>query len=293
MTFPEYFNNNSNYKILKGDNVTCVEYFHQLDTVKNIHLDIEEVFFVYVKSGEIKLKSPKETYIVKAGRSAIVNNGTYIMSESLSEEDKSFKAYLFFLSKETLKQFHYRNLNIEKEPSYSVNNILIIDQCDFLDQLTSSISLFFNGQYSDKIRRDLIDLKSLELLHYLSINTLCSEVNNVLYAPLNDDNYKLKNTIKNSYLNNLSIEEYAALCNMSLSNFKRRFQTVYNTSPAKWIKNQKLEHSLKLLESGNYKINQIAYECGFNNPKTYRRLFKEKYKVLPSAFLKTQECESF
>lgn len=288
MNFLEYLKRNTNYRVLKGNNVTCVEYFHEVDTVKDVYLDSTDIFYVYVQRGEIKLKTQQNICTVKSGCSAIVNNGNYVMLESLSKNNKSFKAYLFILSKHTLKQFRYENIEAEKTISAELNDILIIDKCEFLDQLTASVSLFFSEDYSSVIKQDLIDLKSIELLHYLSINSLCSELNYILYASLEDKDYALKNTIENSYLNNLSLEEYAALCNMSLSNFKRKFRSIYGTSPAKWIKNKRLEHSINLLESENYKINQIAYECGFNNPKTFRRLFKEKYQVLPSVFKKNK-----
>ncbi|MCC1485487.1 helix-turn-helix domain-containing protein [Winogradskyella immobilis] len=292
MCLLEDFNNDSDHNVLKGTHVTCVEYIHPLDAI-DIEVSFNEVLYLYIKTGEANLESYKGACNIKAGTSTIIKNGKYILSKSPSIGYKSFKAYLFFLSKEALKQFHYKNPLKEDQLSNEINNVIHIDNCAFLDQLNSSISLLFNKTYIPKIKQTLIDLKSIELLHYLSINPLSSTINNALYSALEDDNYNFKTAINNNILNNLSISEYASLCHMSLSNFKRRFQTVYGISPAKWIKNRKLEHSLYLLESGQYKINEIAYKCGFNNSKTFRRLFKDKYKMLPSAFYKTAESESF
>lgn len=72
---------------------------------------------------------------------------------------------------------------------------------------------------------------------------------------------------------------------MSISRFKRKFFEIYNSPPSKWIKDKKLEYALSLLKTKNLKVKEVAYECGFDKPSTFSKLFKYKYGVLPVSFI--------
>ena len=49
------------------------------------------------------------------------------------------------------------------------------------------------------------------------------------------DEVAIRKAVEANIANNISIEELAFLCNMSLSTFKRRFVKMYGTSPRKWM----------------------------------------------------------
>lgn len=94
----------------------------------------------------------------------------------------------------------------------------------------------------------------------------------------------LKTVMSENYLFNLKVEEFAKLCGRSLSAFKRDFKTVYNTTPARWIKNKRLDYSKKLLVESDLNINEICYECGFVNSSHFIKSFKKQYNSPPHQF---------
>ncbi len=71
---------------------------------------------------------------------------------------------------------------------------------------------------------------------YQSVQQFLSE----LFSP---GALSFQSVIENNLYNSLSLEELALVCNKSLSSFKREFKRVYNESPAKYIKNRKLEEA--------------------------------------------------
>ena len=82
----------------------------------------------------------------------------------------------------------------------------------------------------------------------------------------------------------LKLEEFAALSNRSLSKFKRDFKDYYKTSPGKWLTEQRLLLAKSKLSSSKKTIQEIAFDCGFNNASHFSRAFKKQYAISPTHF---------
>lgn len=95
---------------------------------------------------------------------------------------------------------------------------------------------------------------------------------------------EFKKTILYNLYSTLSLSEFAHLCNMSESTFKRKFKQTFGESPIKYITNKKLEKAATLLSSKELRISDIAYDCGFSTISSFNRAFKEKYKQSPSEY---------
>jgi len=272
MNFPKYIDKSIAFKVLKGRNAKFTSYFHRSDNVKNIFLNVDELFFLHVIKGAVKFQSPNDTFFINAGQSAIVSKSSYIMSESLSNTSDCFSALLFFFEKDFLEHYYFENPT-EKNTVSKENhkNILLLKNCKFLQTMAQSVSLLFNKKYESDLIKNLIDLKSKEY--------------DMLYPIINDENYRLKEVIEGNLFSNFSIKELAFLCNMSLSNFKRKFHSIYGNSPGKWIKERKLEHAIKILKTKNFTVNEVSYKCGFRSAAAFSKLFQKKYGVNPSSYI--------
>jgi AraC-like DNA-binding protein len=97
------------------------------------------------------------------------------------------------------------------------------------------------------------------------------------------DQYKtpLWQIMESNFMFNLSISEYSRLSQRSVSTFKRDFNSVYKTTPGKWLINKRLGYAKDVLESSMKSINEIAYESGFENSSHFSRVFKEKHMMTP------------
>ncbi|WP_298535751.1 AraC family transcriptional regulator [uncultured Algibacter sp.] len=97
--------------------------------------------------------------------------------------------------------------------------------------------------------------------------------------------FEFRKTIEKNLYSNLSLEELARLCSMSLSTFNRTFKENYNTSPKKYINQKKIEKALSLLLNSSLRVSDIAYRSGFESISTFNRMFQKVYKKSPSKYV--------
>ncbi|WP_167619746.1 hybrid sensor histidine kinase/response regulator transcription factor [Maribellus sediminis] len=81
-----------------------------------------------------------------------------------------------------------------------------------------------------------------------------------------------------------------SLCNqlqMSQSQCYRKIKSITGFNISEFIRNTRLKKAAELLVTGEYKINEIAYETGFNDPNYFTRCFTRLFGVRPSEYGRT------
>ena len=94
--------------------------------------------------------------------------------------------------------------------------------------------------------------------------------------------------MEENFAYNLKLEDFAKLCQMSLSKFKKSFREHYKTTPGLWLKQRKLDLAAHRLLHTDLPINQVSFECGFEDPSHFTRVFKQFYKTTPLQYRKLQ-----
>ncbi len=89
----------------------------------------------------------------------------------------------------------------------------------------------------------------------------------------------------------ISIDELAALCNRSLTSFKKEFKRVFLMPPHQWFIRQRLMHARMLLISTSKSISQIGSECAFPNTSHFIKLFKKEYGMTPATYRSRHNAE--
>jgi AraC-like DNA-binding protein len=64
----------------------------------------------------------------------------------------------------------------------------------------------------------------------------------------------------------------------------RKLKAVNGKSVSIFIREIRLSVAKNLLSSSDLNISEIAYQCGFNDPAWFSRVFKAKYNVSPRKF---------
>ncbi|MCM1077973.1 MAG: helix-turn-helix domain-containing protein [Bacteroidales bacterium] len=83
---------------------------------------------------------------------------------------------------------------------------------------------------------------------------------------------------------NLSVPEIAAEAGMSVANFRARFKQLTGVSPVDYLRHYRIGHAKRLLRSTDLTVAEVAYRCGFTDPKYFSRVFKTIEGRSPSAF---------
>jgi AraC-like DNA-binding protein len=60
------------------------------------------------------------------------------------------------------------------------------------------------------------------------------------------------------------------------------FKTVYQQTPAAFLKTKKMEKAMQLLTTTNESVASIAFELGYSNPSNFAEMFKSKYNATPN-----------
>lgn len=280
INFPDYFIENTNFKSLNLDEGTFVDYTHNLDTITDVQLNIKENFLLFVLEGQVKLVAPDGETFVDNNQSALIIKNGYIMSETLSEDDKQFKALLFFLSDGLINEFiKLKNIqcNLNNNADRFVQPISVT--APLKTYVHSIIQILSQEIGTDEY---LNKIKAQELLHYIYSDETSRSIFDQLACKPENDEVLLKKVVKSGVAEKLSLDQMAFTCNMSISNFKRKFEKHFGTSPGKWIKEKKMALAYDLITSTNEPIQEISYKCGFNSTSYFIQTFKAKFGESPA-----------
>lgn len=124
------------------------------------------------------------------------------------------------------------------------------------------------------------------LLHELLYSLSLSAATQGLGKPHTDrDIERAANYIHHHFRSNsIEVQDLAKMSNMSESNFRKLFKTVYGVSPKQYIMNLQLESASQLLRSRLYTIAEAGERSGFSDTKYFSRVFKQHFGVSPREY---------
>jgi len=152
---------------------------------------------------------------------------------------------------------------------------------------SKSVEAFFQSMmpYFDAARRpdpSLIELKFRELILLVADNPSNTELLACFNALMQEpQKVTLQRVMEENFCFNLKTEEFARLCQRSLSSFKRDFQRIYNSSPGKWLLEKRLLHAMNLLANLGKTVTETAFESGFESPSHFSRAFRNYFGHSP------------
>ncbi len=237
-------------------------------------------FFYMVKGNMLSYDSRGVNKIGE--KEAIIKNcNNYVQRYTPSTNSEECEAIAVYLYPEVLKDIYkneipsFLNHNDIPQPKKLIDNKLI-------ENYIKSLVIYFEDPQIIDEELQILKLKELMMIllksqNHENIRKLLSEI----FTPVN---IGFKKAIDQNIFNQLSIEQLAFICNMSLSSFKREFKRIFEDTPARYIKNRRLEHAASLLLCSDLSITEIGYESGFQDPTTFSASFNEKFKLSPKNY---------
>jgi len=80
----------------------------------------------------------------------------------------------------------------------------------------------------------------------------------------------------------LPVDELAAISSMSRAHFSRAFKDTVGLPPARYVLDQKLQATAKLLANTGLPIKEVALSCGFADANYFSKVFRRAYGHSPS-----------
>jgi AraC-like DNA-binding protein len=145
-----------------------------------------------------------------------------------------------------------------------------------------SIAKFFD--HKNALSEEILAVKLKEIILLLLQSEESSNLNIILRSLFSDKTFSFREVIDSNLYEPLDLQRLAAMTNNSMASFKRKFNKMYDSTPAKYITQKKLEKAQRILAFSLSSIKEVCYECGFTNPSSFSRMFKDQYGCSPTVF---------
>lgn len=239
-------------------------------------------YLVHVVTGKKTWHTTDGSFAAEAGQTLYFKKGAAIVEQFFNEE---FCLLLFFIPDDFIK-----NVVVEYAADlYKPHNTINATQSTIRVENDAALTIFFNSMMSyfskvEKPSEALLKLKLKELILNILVSPKNSAISNYFCEVAERKTPSLSEIMELNFRYNLSLDNYAELCNRSLSSFKRDFQKIYNETPGRWLLNKRLDYSVLLLKNDNKNISQVVFECGFEDLSHFSRAFKARFGVSPSSY---------
>lgn len=239
-------------------------------------------YVFYVVDGRKVWHTAQGSYEFKKGDCVFIQKGATIIEQFF---DIGFCLVLFFIPDE----FICDTLRSRATPMGKMNKpygtIMQLNASERLESYFMSMATYFSANKAPD--NSLLELKFRELILTIADDSHNAELLAFFCALMHEPKaVSLQRIMHDNYCFNLTLEQYATLCNRSLSAFKRDFQEIMGTTPGKWIMEKRLQHAVTLLAHKDKNINEVAFESGFENASHFTKAFKERFEQTPSAYRK-------
>jgi LacI family transcriptional regulator len=121
---------------------------------------------------------------------------------------------------------------------------------------------------------------------YVEATTIISRQSTDIFAVNDPDVLKALQYIRKSVSGKLQVADVVKKIALSRRALEKRFVTIIGRSIYQEILFRKMERAAQLILQTRYNMNEIAYQCGFEDDKNFSRMFQKFHKVTPLQYRK-------
>lgn len=120
----------------------------------------------------------------------------------------------------------------------------------------------------------------LEFICYITEHHMSSAESEENYSSI-DEIKKAVNYILTNYNKDITLELAASVAGFSVCYFSRKFKKITGQTFITFLNTVRCENAVDMLKKGA-KVSDVCYECGFNEPSYFSRIFKSIMGYSPS-----------
>jgi AraC-like DNA-binding protein len=237
-------------------------------------------FFYMVEGGMMSFDS-RGAHKIGTKEAIIKNCNNYVQRYIPKEKSEECEAIAIYLYPALLNEIYKDEI-----PSFLKNvgtpSAKKLIGNELIEQYINNLSIYFENP--EVLDEDLAVLKLKELMMILLKSENHNSIRNLLAEIFTPIHVEFKEAIAQNLFNQITLKQLAFICNMSLSSFKRKFKAVFDNTPAKYIKQKRLEHAASLLLYSQDSIGNIAFDSGFLDLSTFSASFQEKFETSPTKY---------
>lgn len=249
----------------------------------------KEIELIYVRSGSCRLQITDQTFTAQAGDLTVCESGAIHYSDSYD-----LKNCLDFIIFDTSivspifqnPCFSHPLVTREQLAAYGLESIF--------HRLLDTVSRELEEKapyYQDVVSSSLQTFWSLLKRHHPRAGS--EALPDRKRSRMLNDLQQLLSYIDDHYADNISLDFAAKSMNFSNSYFSRIFKKLMGIHFVTYLNMVRVERAAYELRHTEHKITDIALNCGFNNIRTFNRVFKEITGCTPSEFLLLPDPDTY
>ena len=249
---------------------------------------INEACFLHIREGGYHSISEDEYLSIYKGQSVLMKCGNFLSQMIPDQQTGMYEAVAVHFHPDVLRKIYANELPsfLTNRKKKLQNNMALVNSSIPIDKYVEDILFYF--EHPELANEDILILKTKEIILLLMQTKDAPNVLEILENLYSERTVDFKTIIEAHIFSEISLTEYAQLTNMSLSSFKRKFKSIYQTTPSNYIQQIRLEKSKEFLTISDQSIGDIAYECGYKTISHFSKKFKENYGISPSEFRLTR-----
>jgi AraC-like DNA-binding protein len=262
------------------DPVSIIRYDSDIVSI-NARISLKQHLFSFLLEGQKSVQYAEEQVKITPDQFLLLSSGNCLMSEKMAAAGGRYRSILLFFDNKILSDFFIRHPGASGKKIKSTP-FLMFEKDAFLVNFIESLGFMLApGQL---LSAEMRKVKLEELLLYLSehhpekIHSLRN------FNEETQGDLLIRQAVTANLYNSVTVEELAFLCHMSLSTFKRHFARIYDSSPNKWLLEQRMQKAARLLKQGECKASEIYFELGYENLSSFIQSFKQVHGITPKQY---------
>lgn len=161
-------------------------------------------------------------------------------------------------------------------------------------QFPQKIFMHDNTHFRELFDRLLIQFRSDNFGHeiiaksifYEMFYMIVREITNTTNGENEEDEavYRYLQNLTGKYDDQINMAQIALEYGMPQKKFREIFKKTMQTTPKSYSIERRLQKAKELLETGRYKVNEVAYMCGYDDVFYFSKLFKKKEGISPKNY---------
>jgi AraC-like DNA-binding protein len=265
------------------DPISIIRYNSDVASI-NSRIQLRQNLFSFLLEGHKSVQYAGTQVKIDPNQFLLLSSGNCLMSEKIVMAGGQYRSILLFFENKLLADFFIRHSHLFQASNQKNKEepFLAFEKDPFLIGFIESLGFMLAS--GRPLSPELQKVKLEELLLYLG-ERYPEKIQRLRASSYQaDDNILIRQAVTANMDKAVTVEELAFLCHMSLSTFKRRFASIYKTSPNKWLLENKMQKAAQLLGRGECKVSEIYFELGYENLSSFIQSFKSVHGITPKQY---------
>lgn len=199
--------------------------------------------------------------------------------ETYASKDEPFISLLISLDREIMYDIIEKLDSRNFENKHSSFGIFADKVTQDIEDITSKLLNILESKEKSKILSNGV---LTELFYKIAIGQNAKILHKMFLEENNESKIaKALKIIHDNYKENHDMETLSRVCGMSVSSFHTHFKNITSFTPLQYIKKIRLTKAKDFLTKYDYKVVDVAYELGYDNPSHFSRDFKSYFGYSP------------